>query len=488
MNSTQKRKFLIKAVRENFLIFLHRVFLEIDNSQAFTQNWHLEVIADKLLSVQRGDIRRLVIAQPPRSLKSVCASVAFPAWILGHNPKARIICISYSQDLADKFGRQTRQVMESAWYKAAFPVARINPTKRADSEFETTARGFRLATSIGGRLTGMGGQYLIIDDPIKPGDVLSRVQRQTVNDWFHNTLYTRLDNKNTGAILLVMQRVHEEDLVAHVQKWDRWEVLSLPAIAPQNENYNLQNGKVLMREQGEALNPKLESLERLKEIQNTLGNYNFQAQYQQNPIPEKGNVINFDWFKRYTELPKNESGRPRIIQSWDTAMTEHDGSDYSVCITAQVINKQYYIRDVFRKRLLFPDLVREVKRLKSKYNAREVFIEDKASGIELIQLLRRQGFTGIQAIKPEGSKEDRIAAQSSLVESGRVFIPDSAPWIEEFKREVNAFPRGAHDDQLDALAQLLRREEEVGDRLSWLRAYARNESFLGNLFVGRKIY
>lgn len=204
MNPEQKRKFLAKAVRENFLIFLHRTFLEIDNSQSFTPNWHLEVIADKLLSVQRGDIRRLVIAQPPRSLKSVCASVAFPAWVLGHNPKARIICISYSQDLADKFGRQTRQVMESPWYKAAFPAARINTAKRADSEFETTARGFRLATSIGGRLTGMGGQYLIIDDPIKPGDVLSRVLRQNVNDWFHNTLYTRLDNKNTGSILLVM--------------------------------------------------------------------------------------------------------------------------------------------------------------------------------------------------------------------------------------------------------------------------------------------
>ena len=468
MKPEQKRKFLAKAVRENFLIFLHRTFLEIDNSQSFTPNWHLEVIADKLLSVQRGDIRRLVITQPPRSLKSVCASVAFPAWILGHNPRARIICISYSQDLADKFGRQTRQVMESPWYKAAFPMSRINPSKRADSEFETTARGFRMATSIGGRLTGMGGQYLIIDDPIKPGDVLSRVQRQNVNEWFHNTLYTRLDNKNTGAILLVMQRVHEEDLVAHVQKWDKWEVLSLPAIATKDEAYLLQNGKVITRKQGEALNPHLESLTKLKEIQNTLGNYNFQSQYQQNPIPEKGNVINFDWFKRYSVLPQDGRRRARIIQSWDTAMTEHDGSDYSVCVTAQVINKQYYIRDVFRKKLLFPDLVKEVKRLKSHYNAREVFIEDKASGVELIQFLHRQGVPGIQAIKPEGSKEDRIAAQSTLIENGRVFIPQSAPWIEEFKREVNAFPRGAHDDQLDALAQLLKREEEVGDRLAWL--------------------
>ena len=180
-------------------------------------------------------------------------------------------------------------------------------------------------------------------------------------------------------------------------------------------------------------------------------------------------MINFDWFQRYTELPKDEKGRIRIIQSWDTAMTEHDGSDYSVCITAQVINKQYYIRDVFRKKLLFPDLVKEVKRLKSHYNAREVFIEDKASGVELIQLLHRQGVPGIQAIKPEGSQEDRIAAQSTLIENGRVFIPQSAPWIEEFKREVNAFPRGAHDDQLDALAQLLKREEEEGDKLEWLK-------------------
>lgn len=468
MNTEQKRKFLAKAVRENFLIFLHRTFLEIDNSQSFTPNWHLEVIADKLLSVQRGDIRRLVIAQPPRSLKSVCASVAFPAWILGHNPKARIICISYSQDLADKFGRQTRQVMESPWYKAAFPAARINPAKRADSEFETTARGFRLATSIGGRLTGMGGQYLIIDDPIKPGDVLSRVQRQNVNDWFHNTLYTRLDNKNTGAILLVMQRVHEEDLVAHVQKWDEWEFLSLPSIATKDEAYLLQNGKVITRKQGEALNPHLESLSKLKEIQNTLGNYNFQAQYQQNPIPEKGNVINFDWFKRYSVLPQDGRRRARIIQSWDTAMTEHDGSDYSVCVTAQVINKQYYILNVLRQRLLFPDLIKAIQREKAKYNAQEVFIENKASGIEVIQLLNRQGVRGIIAIDPVGSKEDRIAAQSTLVESGRVWIPEAAPWIEEFKREVNAFPRGTHDDQLDALAQLLKREEEVGDRLAWL--------------------
>lgn len=470
MNPEQKRKFLAKAVRENFLIFLHRTFLEIDNSQSFTPNWHLEVIADRLLSVQRGDIRRLVITQPPRSLKSVCASVAFVAWILGHNPRARIICISYSQDLADKFGRQTRQVMESAWYKAAFPATRINPAKRADSEFETTARGFRMATSIGGRLTGMGGQYLIIDDPIKPGDVLSRVQRQNVNDWFHNTLYTRLDNKNTGAILLVMQRVHEDDLVAHVQKWDQWEVLNLPAVASKDETYTLRSGKVLTRKQGEALNPQLENLERLKEIQNTLGNYNFQAQYQQNPIPEKGNVINFDWFRRYRTLPQDERRRcPRIVQSWDTAMTEHDGSDYSVCITAQVINKRYYILDVFRKKLIFPDLIKAVREQKAKYNARDIFIENKASGLELIQLLNRQGVRGIIPIDPVGSKEDRIAAQSTLIEGGRVLIPESASWIEEFKREVNAFPRGAHDDQLDALAQLLKREEEVGDRLEWLR-------------------
>lgn len=469
MTPEQQKKLLIKAVRERFSVFLHRVFLEVDNSQDFTPNWHLEVVADKLLAVERGDVDRLIITQPPRSLKSICASVAFPAWILGHNPRARIICISYSQELADKFGRQTRQVLESSWYKASFPGTRINPAKRADGEFETTARGFRLATSIGGRLTGLGGQYLIIDDPIKPNDAMSRVQRKNVNDWFSSTLYSRLDNKNTGRILLVMQRVHEEDLVAHVQQLESWEELRLQAVAEQDETFSLRNGRVLKRKAGEVLNPSLDNTAKLEEIKNTLGNYYFQAQYQQNPIPEKGNVINFDWFKRYTELPKDEKGRIRIIQSWDTAMTEHDGSDYSVCITAQVINKQYYIRDVFRKRLLFPDLVKEVKRLKSKYNAREVFIEDKASGVELIQLLRRQGVPGIQAIKPEGSKEDRIAAQSSLVESGRVFIPESAPWIEELKREVNAFPHGAHDDQLDALAQLLKREEEIGDKLEWLK-------------------
>ncbi len=468
MNANQQRKLINKATREHFSVFLHRAFLEIDKSQDFCDNWHLKVIADRLLKVERGELKRLIITQPPRSLKSVCASVAFPAWILGHNPKARIICVSYSQDLADRFGRQTRQLMESAWYKETFPYTRLNPAKRADSEFETTARGFRLATSISGRLTGMGGEYIIIDDPIKPNEALSAVQRKNVNEWFSSTLYSRLDNKNTGRILLVMQRVHEEDLVSHVQTVEPWEVLRLPAIAEQDECFELSNGRIIARQKGDPLNASLEGLHKLMEIQNALGNYHFQAQYQQNPIPEKGNVINFNWFRRYEQLPADARGRVRIIQSWDTAMTAHDGSDYSVCITAQVINKQYYILDVFRKKLLFPDLIKEVQRLKYKHKARVVFIEKKASGEDLIQMLKRARVQGIIGIDPKGSKEDRIAAHSALIERGRVLIPQTAPWIEELRREVNAFPYGAHDDQLDALAQLLKQEEEVGDRLAWL--------------------
>lgn len=467
-NKKIQRKFITQAVRERFDIFVHQVFLEVDNGQQFCPNWHLNVVEDKLLQVAAGKVKRLIITQPPRSLKSICASVAFPAWILGHNPKARIICISYNQELADKFGRQTRQVMESQWYKSAFPQTRINPSKRSDSEFETTARGFRLATSINGRLTGMGGQYLIIDDPIKPIEGLSPILRANVNEWFSSTLYSRMDNKNTGAIVIVMQRIHEDDLVAHVQTLEKWDVLRLSAIAEQDETYTLSNGTVYKRQKGDVLNTKLESIAKLQDMQNTIGNYNFQAQYQQNPIPEKGNVINFDWFKRYTSLPQDERRRVRIIQSWDTAMTAHDGSDYSVGITAQVINKQYYILDIFREKLLFPDLIKAIRSQQDKFNAREIFIENKASGIEVIQFLNRQGFRGLVPIDPVGSKEDRIAAQSILVEAGRVFIPENAPWIAEFKREVNAFPRGAHDDQLDALAQLLKREEEEGYSLEWL--------------------
>ena len=202
-------------------------------------NWHLEVIAAKLTAVRQGKIRRLIINLPPRHLKSLMASIAFPAWCLGHDPSAQFLCVSYAQDLADKLARDCRSIMISPWYQRIFPT-RLAPHRQAVQEFLTTRQGYRLATSNGGVLTGRGADIILIDDPLKPEEALSAAQRKAANDWFDHTLYSRLNDKRHGAIVIIMQRLHEDDLVGHVLEQEPWEVVRFPAIAEVEEVHEIE--------------------------------------------------------------------------------------------------------------------------------------------------------------------------------------------------------------------------------------------------------
>jgi hypothetical protein len=239
-------------LRTNFNAFVEKVFAALAPGQTFVPSWHLQAIAYQLERLRRGEITRLIINMPPRSLKSVTASVAFPAFVLGHDPTRRIICVSYSGDLAKKHANDFRAVAESNWYRELFPRMRIGQ-KDSEGEIELTARGFRLATSVGGTLTGRGGDLVIIDDPLKPDDAYSDVKRNGANEWFKNTLISRLDDKRRGAILIVMQRIHLDDLTGFVQSLsDDWTVLSLPAIAEIDENVPISDGRVYRRRAGGA--------------------------------------------------------------------------------------------------------------------------------------------------------------------------------------------------------------------------------------------
>jgi hypothetical protein len=227
-------------LRNDFRAFLHKAFTTLSPGQTYVNTWHVEAIAQRLERVRRGEIRRLIINMPPRSLKSIASSVAFPAFVLGRDPSRRIICVSYSAELAKKHSNDFRAVLESPWYRSTFPNARIRPFKNSETEIELTARGFRLATSVGGTLTGRGGDIIVIDDPLKPDDALSETKRSAANQWFMNTLLSRLDDKRTGAIVIVMQRVHVDDLTGFLlAQSDEWEVLSLPAIAECDETIPL---------------------------------------------------------------------------------------------------------------------------------------------------------------------------------------------------------------------------------------------------------
>src|SRR5246127_1668564 len=201
-------------------------------------SWHIEIIAAKLTGLRDGKIGRLIINLPPRHLKSLLASVAFPAWCLGHDPSAQLLCVSYAQDLADKLSRDCRRIVASDWYRRIFPT-RLSPQRAAMPEFDTTAQGCRLATSVGGVLTGRGADLIVIDDPLKPEEALSQVQRQAANEWFDHTLYSRLNNTRSGAIILIMHRLHGDDLAGHVLAQEDWEVVSFPAIAEEDQVWAL---------------------------------------------------------------------------------------------------------------------------------------------------------------------------------------------------------------------------------------------------------
>jgi hypothetical protein len=301
-------------LRHDLRAFVHKVFVALTLGQTYVRSWHIDAIIYQLERIRRGEIRRLIINMPPRSLKSITTSVAFPAFLLGHDPTRRVICVSYSGDLAKKHSNDFRAVLESSWYRDIFPDTRIGLYKNTETEIELTARGFRLATSVGGTLTGRGGDTIIIDDPLKPDDAYSESRRTGANQWFANTLLSRLDDKRTGAIVVVMQRVHLDDLTGYLLgQSNEWELLNLPAIAYADEVISIGPNRHHRRKAGEALSVR-EPLETLEAIKQQIGGDAFSAQYQQTPVPPGGMMIKREWIKRYRDLPPRSEWQRRPRQ------------------------------------------------------------------------------------------------------------------------------------------------------------------------------
>lgn len=453
--SAHDRRVLDALLRQDMHSFLIKVFQCLNPGETFLPNWHLRALCWCLEQVRLGHIRRLRIEVPPRSLKSVSASVAFPAFLLGRDPTRKIITASYSADLAAKHAADCRTVMQAPWYQRLFPHTRISPSKNQESNYETTRRGYRYATSIGGTLTGRGGDLLIIDDPLKPEDAMSDARREAANGWYTRTALSRLNNKAQNAIILVQQRLHIDDLAGHVDQLEDWTVLQLPAIAETEESVPIGPGQVHVRKAGDVLHPEREPLAVLESLQRALGSATFSAQYQQRPIPADGEVVRWAWFQRYVEPPP--SAQMTIHQSWDTASKPDEHHDYSVCTTWGVVGDRLYLLDVDRARRDFPTLKRRVVELARHWNPRTIIIEDKGSGTSLIQQLRSEpnGIPYPVAFVPKEDKITRLHAGSARIEAGHVWLPDRASWLDALRMELAAFPQGRHDDQVDSVSQFL---------------------------------
>jgi predicted phage terminase large subunit-like protein len=456
MNAIQIRQLLEIKARTDLATFIHRTFQTVSPAQLYQYNWHVEAMAWHLQQCVEGRIRRLLITLPPRYLKSICASVAFPAWALGRDPAKRIVCVSYSADLAGKHARDCRAVMQTDWYRKAFST-RISPDKNAELDFDTTGHGGRFSTSVGGTLTGRGGDLIIIDDPIKPADAMSESCRSAANEWFDRTLYSRLNNKRDDVIILIMQRLHVEDLAGYVLAKEPWTHLNLPAIADTQQRIQIATNVYRTRHIGEVLHEKREDRLVLDGIKASLGSFIFSSQYQQAPVPSEGELIKWDWFRRFDQ-PLLLEPHDRIVQSWDTASTAGELSDYSVCTTWQVRGKDYYLLDVLRERLIYPVLKRRVIEHARRHQARTIVIEDKGSGTCLIQDLRVDRVEDVPypiPFAPEHDKTTRMSSQSSKIEAGHVYLPQQAAWLNDFRDELLQFPFGRHDDQADSLSQFL---------------------------------
>lgn len=459
--------------RQNIADFTRKVFKTVSPEVSYIHNWHIDCIAEHLHAVHDGDLRRLIINMPPRSLKSMLVSVSFPAWLLGKDPTKRIIAASYSQILSLKHSLDTRLVIESGWYKRMFPDTRIGKDQNEKSKFMTTQRGFRFATSVGGTATGEGGSLLIVDDPHNPTEAESDVERQTALDWFDRTFMTRMDDKRSGAVVVVMQRLHTNDLTGHLLEKDNgWNLLKLPAEAHAKIIIDLGEHHWKMQE-GELLQPEREPKEVLQQLASDLGSYAYAGQYSQSPVPLGGGEFKGGDLNYYDE--KLDGSDSNIYILVDPANAKKKTSDYTAMVVMGLApDNNYYVLDLIRDRLNKPERVNALINLHKKWNklsGRPPKVgyeqygrddDDFAIKTKQKEISYRFPITILSGKRP---KPDRIRDLLPIVEDKRLYLPHVLYYTdysgkqkdlvhELVHSEMLTFPVAIHDDLLDALARI----------------------------------
>ena len=444
---------------------LHIADFTCYTKQDYQMNWHHQLLCDYLDRFYSKEIRRLMVFMPPRHGKSELVSRRLPAFIFGRNPDARIIATSYSADLAQQMNRDVQRIMSGNEYQRLFPNAALfgkNIRTVADGSYLRNSDIFEIvghqgsyrSAGVGGGITGMGGDYIIIDDPIKNREEAnSLTYRDRLWDWYTSTLYTRQE-KDAG-ILVTLTRWHEDDLAGRLIESmnqldaDRWEIITLPAIC---EGLGCSYDP---RDDGAPLWEDKYNIQKLSTIKATIGSYNWAALYQQCPSPGEGGIFKRDWWRRWKEKP---SDLHDFIQSWDCTFKDSGTSDYvvgQVWARSLANPARRYLLDQVRGRMNFTETMNAIRDLKGRWPQTErILIEDKANGSAVIDMLTNE-IPSIIPVEPKGGKVVRANAVTANVEAGNVFIPtaENADWVGDFVEEVAAFPSGAHDDQVDAMTQ-----------------------------------
>jgi len=428
----------------------------------YQTNWHHRVIAGYLDKFASGEIKRLIVLCPPRHGKSELVSRRLPAYLLGKYPDAEVIATSFGDTLAKKMNRDVQRIIDSDLYRDVFPNTQLFGKNVATLSYGTYLRnastfevvnytGNYKCAGVGGGVTGEGGNFIIIDDPIKNHEQASSpVYRKKVWEWYVSTLFTRLDNNLSNDIgehlLVTLTHWHEDDLAGRIIDADidkNWTVVNFPAILEGDP------GPDDPRDEGQALWPAKKNLKQLYEIKNLLGPW-FNSLYQGSPKPAEGDIVPMEKFGRYKTYPRLMAKK---VQSWDTAQKTKDRHDYSVCTTWVIRGIEKYLIDVYREKLAYPDLKRACLSQFEKHKPDIVLMEDKSSGTSLVQDLKSD--IPIIPIIPCKQKVDRMEIETLQIDAGCVFLPQSSSWLTDYESELRSFPSSKNDDQVDSTSQLL---------------------------------
>lgn len=439
--------------------FIKAAWPVIEPGHPFIDNWHIDAICQHLEAVIRGEIKRLVINVPPRSSKSTIVSVMWPVWVWLQDPTKRFMTVSHGDRLAVRDALASRRLLTSTWFQRGWKDNfKLTGDQNQKSRYENDHRGCRLAFGIGSGITGEGGDMLIIDDPHDAKSAMfSEKERQNVLDKFDQELSTRLNDSEKSAIVIIMQRLHADDLAGHVLKTGKYEHLCLPMEFERARRCITKLGVQDPRTtEGELLCPARFPSTWVIEQKQLLGTYGTSGQLQQIPVPTKGGIVKIDWFRAYRVIPSNDQWMD-VIQFWDTAQKANELLNCPwVCGTWIRTQTGYYLIDVFRKWMDYPTGKRMVKSLAKKHNPNAIVIEDKSTGSSLIQELKLEEIMPLIPFEPENDKITRLSIESPVIEAGNVWLPESAPWLPDFLNEISQFPLSATMDQADMLSMALK--------------------------------
>lgn len=453
--------------QNNLSFFVHKIFNTINQNEIYLYNWHIDCICEYLRAIELDQIKKLNINISPRTMKSDICSVAFPMFILGKNPSMKILVNSYSAKLSQTFHNKARMIASAPWFQYYFPKFCINSrdshVKDTQTEFITTKGGYRIATSTGGSVTGLGGDLIVNDDGMNPEEAFSEVRRESALNWFSQTLFSRLNNPKTGKFINIQQRLHEDDFTGRfcLSEDSEWVNLIIPIYFEKEKIYSFRNFKKKVKA-GEYMHEERVGENEIKNYKKEMGSYVFAGQYLQNPAPFGGGIIKEQWFKYYDILPEMEYREIFV----DTAMKEKEMNDYSVfeCWGKSKDGKPYLI-DLLRGKWEAPELIRRATMFWNKHNAissgklRTLVVEDKASGTGLIQTIKNgiKDENGniqripVRGIIPDKDKVTRVMGIVGYIESGYVYVKKNAPWLSDFIHECTMFPSGTYDDQIDPM-------------------------------------